>query len=336
MRLKNLREALTVMASGAAFQICLAQVESGTVLEVQLENAVSYVSDVSAPAEFATNPNPTPPRTAPRNFGSNLVLADIVAVNGTLVTGTAIIGVRTINLRTSAGAGLAIADTVRNSISDYALEILQTDGTPVGSIFASGLSGGAAPPGAPSAAIASSNAVVGGTGAFLGMRGQLSGGRMDLPIRSASLAEDPSYRRTHGGGRFSIFVHLLPSARPEILNTPNGPAVVHSSDFSLVTVANPARSGEILSLLATGLGPTRPGLDPGKRFPSSPLAAVNTPVEVIVNGKLTDVLGAVGYPESVNNYQVNFRMPVDTESGWASIQLTSAWIAGPEVQVRVQ
>ena len=125
-------------------------------------------------------------------------------------------------------------------------------------------------------------------------------------------------------------------SRPEIVSTASGPAVAHSSDFSLVTAAKPARLGEILSLLATGLGPTRPGVDPGKPFPTNPLAAVNSPVEVTVNGKPAEVLAAVGYPGTVDSYQVNFRIPTDTARGSATIQLSAAWIAGPEVRIAVQ
>jgi len=62
------------------------------------------------------------------------------------------------------------------------------------------------------------------------------------------------------------------------------PAITHSNDFSLVTTVNPAKSGEILSLIAKGLGPTRPGVDPGQPFTADPLQVVNSPVEVTVNG----------------------------------------------------
>src|SRR5574337_1612411 len=40
----------------------------------------------------------------------------------------------------------------------------------------------------------------------------------------------------------------------------------------------PAAAGEVLSLFARGLGPVKPGVDPGQPFPSSPLATVNSPV----------------------------------------------------------
>ena len=105
-------------------------------------------------------------------------------------------------------------------------------------------------------------------------------------------------------------------AVPQIVTTANGPAVAHSNDFSLVTSSKPAAAGELLSLFATGLGPVTPGVNPGQPFPSSPMAAVNSPVAVTVNREAAEVLAAVGYPGAVDGYQVNFRMPSDVAKGW--------------------
>jgi uncharacterized protein (TIGR03437 family) len=98
----------------------------------------------------------------------------------------------------------------------------------------------------------------------------------------------------------------------------------------------PAAAGEILSLYATGLGPTRPGVDPGQPFPDSPLQPVNSPVGVTVNGISAEVTAAVGYPGAVDGYQVNFRLPPDTPKGTATVQVSAAWIAGPGVRINVQ
>src|SRR5262249_19678115 len=70
----------------------------------------------------------------------------------------------------------------------------------------------------------------------------------------------------------------------EIVVEQSGPAVVHASDGSLVTTAKPARAGEILSLYASGLGPTFPGIDPGQPFTEDPLQVVSSPVDVTVGG----------------------------------------------------
>lgn len=79
-----------------------------------------------------------------------------------------------------------------------------------------------------------------------------------------------------------------------------------------------------------------PGVDPGQPFPSNPAAIVNSPIAVMVNGKSAEVLGAVGFPESLDGYQVNFRVPQDTARGVATLQVSPAWIVGPAVRIAVQ
>jgi uncharacterized protein (TIGR03437 family) len=103
-----------------------------------------------------------------------------------------------------------------------------------------------------------------------------------------------------------------------------------------MSAAKPAAPGEILSLFATGLGPTRPGVDPGQLSPANSLAVVNSPVEVTVDATSAAVLGAVGYPGLTAGYQVNFRVPPDTAKGTATIQVSAAWIPGAPVNITVQ
>ena len=88
-------------------------------------------------------------------------------------------------------------------------------------------------------------------------------------------------------------------------------------------------------MFATGLGPAV-GVDFGLPFPPSPLASVNSPIAVMVNGEAAEVLAAVGYPGAVDGYQVNFRMPPDRQKGNATIQLTAAWIPGAPISIPVQ
>jgi uncharacterized protein (TIGR03437 family) len=95
------------------------------------------------------------------------------------------------------------------------------------------------------------------------------------------------------------------------------------------------RCGETLSLFATGLGPVR-GVVTGQPFPSNPPAAVNSPVQVMVNGSPAEVIGAAGYPGSVDGYQVNFRLPADLAKGSATIQVSAAWIPSVPVTIPVQ
>ena len=46
------------------------------------------------------------------------------------------------------------------------------------------------------------------------------------------------------------------------------------------------------------------GIEPGQPFPATPLQVVNSPLEVMVNARSADVLGAAGYPASVDHGSV--------------------------------
>jgi len=234
------------------------------VLTIDVQDFVEYRQDVSDPATFATNPNVTTAATL-HNFFAVTMLADIVAVNGQLAKGLYAATPRTMASSPTPAPGRAIADVTRNSLRDLFFEILKTDSTPIGSIAAFGLSGGNAPPGAPSVLQGSNWAIIGGTGAFLGARGQAGSGAGNSP-RAASITEDPANRRINGGGNGRFILEVIPTVVPQVLITADGPAVVHSSNHSLVTSSNRAAPGEHLSLFATGLGRWRRRSIPASHF----------------------------------------------------------------------
>ena len=90
------------------------------------------------------------------------------------------------------------------------------------------------------------------------------------------------------------------------------------ADFAPVTQARPARAGEVLILLASGLGPTRGALVSGQPFPNEPFAVVNSPVEVLVNGIATDAVNQIGAPGTADTYRVDFRVPDAVAAGAAA------------------
>jgi hypothetical protein len=318
-----------------------------TTLVVELENVVEYQMDVSDLSKWGTNPNVTQGLIA-MGMGVGCVgvpvvaYGDIVSVNGAPARGAYVGRAVSVCLSPNPSPGaFAISDISGNSLRDETYYILESDGvTPIGTIMVNGLNGSVSPtpPGPPAGP--QNYTIVGGTGAFLGVRGQKGNGNPRLtsttPVRTASIAEDPSKRRQNGGGHIGVVLYVIPMSTPEVVPTANGPAVTHSSDFSLVSASSPAAAGEALSLFATGLGPTRASLSPGQPFPSSPLAVVNSPIDVTVNGKSAEVIGAVGYPGSVDGYQVNFRVPADTATGTASLQVSVAWISGTSVSIPIR
>ena len=319
------------LASG----IARAQAPEFVILDIEWANEVAYFDDVADPSRLVTSPGPTP--VTVRNFMQLLFIADIVSVNGKPARGSLIFASRLIQAVPNPSPGQAIADLGRFSIGEQHMEILQSDGTPVGSIMSSGFGGGPAPPGLPAGV--SNFTVIGGTGAFLGARGTLHNpyppGTPSPTPRNASMQEDPANRRTNGGTGGHIIATIIPMFRPEIVSSANGPAVFHA-DFSPVTAAIPARAGETLILKATGLGPTVPAVDPGKPFPSDPLVAVNSPVEVTVNGNGADVVNKIGWSETTDTYRLDIRVPDGTAPGMATLQVTAAFVPGREVRIPVQ
>jgi hypothetical protein len=350
--------ALTILLAGPFTQLVFAQPSPApVVLKIQIENFVNYYNDVTDWTKLAKNPNATPTSGSTPNFAQSLDVADITSVNGDPAKG--VFTERRIQYKRAVTPtpGQFIADSVSSALQDRYFEILKTDGTVIGTIVVTGMGGAVPAPGTPSMVADGNFTIIGGTGAFMGVRGQAGG--LDEPsttgARSASMTEDPSLRRGLPSGHRIMVLQLIPMSRPEVVQTATGPAVVHSGDFSPVTAAKPAKAGEILSLIATGLGPTQPvcastggtggtatgctgvtPLEPGDPFPAAPLALVNSPVSVIVNGQAAEVLYAGGYPGTTDRYQVNFRIPTGIASGAVSLQISAAWVTGSAVNIAMQ
>ncbi len=311
----------------------LAQAGSATTLIVDSDNVVAYLRDAADPTRFATSQTPLV-GVLGRNFNHYEVIGDIVSVNGVAVRGTWRATLLGLVSHPTPQPGQGIADTFRTATALWTMEILQLDGTPIGTIFGFGLTSGDPPPGSPSTQLLQNVAVVGGTGAFFGARGQMGVGGPPRTVASpprpnSSVAEDPSLRRALGGGGLRRdIVYFVPMERPEILE------VLHS-DLRPVSPQSPARAGETLILRVRGLGPTVPGIERGQPFPFEPLAAVNSPVEATVNGRRAELINKLGWPGSSDTYRVDIRVP-DGVSGQGSIRLTAAWISGSEVTFAIQ
>jgi hypothetical protein len=321
--------ALTVVLGSNAS----AQTPPATILTIEMENVVQYQENFANPQKNGTSTamevSTPPPTLFPGTF-----IADIVTINGRRSKGTAVGRNFWVGLNTNPSGSQAIADVNRFQAMEISLEILQADGASVGTIVLTGVTGGPPPLGAPKSGTTGTFAVIGGTGAFLGARGQAA--TIMNNHRATSTFENPINRRTFPSGLWKLAVQLIPMRTPEVTLTTSGPAIVHSTDFSLVTTAKPAHAGEVLTLFASGLGPTRPGVDPGQVFTASPVQVASSPIDVLVNGKAGDVLYAGGYPNTVDSYQVNFRVPADTAPGLAAIQLSAAWITGAEIKIPIQ
>ena len=335
-----MKRLLTSMIAACAVALCVpsyGQTPPETILTIEADKTVFYYDDLADPTKRATVPTPVPVTALP-NFMGAFILADIVTVNGQPARGALVARGAQLVLRPGPTGSQGIADINRNNLFDFHFEIQQADGTPIGSIVAMGLGAGHPPLDAPTSAAAGNFAVVGGTGAFQGVRG--SAATVSAVLRSASMAENPINRQANTGpGIWKVVVHLIPLTRPAVMIIPTGPAVFHATDFSPVTTEKPARTGEWLIMNATGLGPVRPRLDPGEPFPEwmpGKEYLVNSPLKVTVGGQTAEVRNAIGWPGQTNVYRVDFRVPDGVKPGLASLSLTAAWIAGTEVKIPVQ
>ncbi len=320
-----------------------AQAVTPTLLRLDETNIIPYLED-SPFTNLATHSAATPQnytQGSKPTFSQSTIIGDIVAANGQAAKGTHFTWAKNLNASTSFTPGTAIADVVRGGMVLHVWEIQQADGTPIGSIMAMGVGQGAPPPGAPASQTGANFVITGGTGAFAGARGfggstTAPAGTTSIPLTGHSDSEDPAYRRINGGGTGSYILTLYPAESPAVAGTANGPAVTHSSNFALVSASNPATAGESLSLFASGLGPVKAAVDPGQPFPSSPLAKVNSPVTVTVNGIAATVTSATGYPGASDGYQVNFTVPPGLTAGSATLQIALAWMSSAPVSITVK
>jgi hypothetical protein len=327
-----------VVPAGLAFCVCcLAQ--SPVILDLDLENETNYLYDVFDYSKNGTDTAAPSPNGGFRNFAISVAVDDIVAVNGQPAKGVFLFKGFGARLSPTPPAGTIEADVTRFAAYDLYVEILQVDGTPIGTITASGMFAGPVPPGAPATVTGTSSnfAITGGTGAFIGARGQMIAApprTAGTARRLASVTEDPSNRRQKIGPSYQRWIlQMIPMTRPEIISTGGVQSVLHA-DFSPVTAARPARAGEVLVLLAKGLGPTRNSL-PGQPFPTEPLAIVNSPVEVLVNGTGVNTINQIGVPGTTDTYRIDFRVP-EAAAGDSRLQLRAAWTDSDAVTIPIR
>ncbi|MCC6389392.1 MAG: hypothetical protein IT167_02220 [Bryobacterales bacterium] len=296
-------------------------------LDVLVENLVSYRLDVADPLTFAAARGPVASPVV-RTFQEVIGVGDIISVNGKPAKGVWTNYGHTLNLSPAPAPGEPIADVASSTGHiECSWVFYTTDGVFVGSLNDRGVG---------------MHSMTGGGGAFLGAHGEHRNGPrgpggFDPPIRRASVTEDPSMRRVNGGGTWQALVYLTPAFWPEIDSTPQGSAIFHA-DFSQVTPARPAEPGEMLIIRAKGLGPTLPDLRPAGlvRFGNGPYDQVSSPVEVSVGGKTTEVLNKIGWPGETDVYRVDFRMPSGIPPGIVALQITAAWIPGPAASIAVR
>ncbi|MCC6366414.1 MAG: hypothetical protein IT165_23085 [Bryobacterales bacterium] len=292
--------------------LALGQASTEVKLTVQLDKFSWYWED-GDPNNYGTaarDLTPLPAGTA-KSMMRNVIYADVVSINGKPARGAYV----------SHGVGLATAnsDLSRNHAHYFVLDIKTPELAQIGDLFGTLLASGASAPGAPLGA--GLWCVYGGSGAYIGVRGQGSnvGG---TNFHTTTMKEDLTARRAFSNGQLKLDFYLTVENAPEIQ------AAYHSADGSAVTNANPASPGETLMLQVRANWPTSPPREPGRMFPENPLNQVANLVEASVNDIAAETINMVGWPGTRDRFRVDVRLPAGTARGDANLQLTSGYIPG--------
>lgn len=299
--------------------LAMCQVSPEITTNIQLENFVFYMDQHGDATKIGTLPGPVP--TDPQ-LGFALrryaIIADIVSVGGKPAAGTFFAQGTVI--------GAINADFARNQMHPMTLEIMTPDRAQVGALYGFWMGAGASAPGAPGGG--GVLAVLGGTGAYVGVRGQ--GANVAASnLRVASMQEDPARRRINGGGRMTMGIHLSGTVLPNIISASH-------SDFTPVTTDKPARAGQVLTLQVKAGWPVQPSLAAGQDFPQDTLSPVSIPIEALVNDGPAEVINAIGWPGSRDQYRVDIRVPSGVGPGTARLQLNGAYLPGVTFNLPLQ
>lgn len=187
---------------------------ASVLLELSVVNRAFYVHDQPDYSKLASDPNPVFPIGILKTFTVVTGLGDVVQMNGQPAKGTFAVWFTLLNLTPQPAPGEAIADVTRFAIEHEVFELLDADGNPLGTINLEGLGDGPPPPGAPPQIETGNYVVTGGTGIFLGARGQAGYRIAGVFGRPASTNEDPSLRRAHGGGTATAVFAFIKNSCP--------------------------------------------------------------------------------------------------------------------------
>lgn len=115
-------------------------------------------------------------------------------------------------------------------------------------------------------------------------------------------------------------------ATPAVLAFGDNTAKAQHNDGSYANASNPAKPGETLSIYLVGMGVTTPTVASGAAAPSNPLAIVNNPPTVTIDGIALTTTQQVPFaglvPGSVGLYQVKFTVPTNARTGTLDLSVT--------------
>lgn len=172
----------------------------------------------------------------------------------------------------------------------------------------------------------------------------VSPGQINAQVPMELVADKPYQVLVSNNGAFTVPESTdVAAAQPAVAQCPAGNAacperriIAQHEDYSLIDAANPARSGEVITIYLVGMGITSPSVRSGESSPVSPLAWVESKPEVSVDGQPAETIFAGLTPGAVGLYQINLRLPAGLASGDRSLVVTQAGARSNEVALPVK
>jgi uncharacterized protein (TIGR03437 family) len=140
---------------------------------------------------------------------------------------------------------------------------------------------------------------------------------------------------TNGCGGTSPLTFQVAQAAPYVKLRPNGDAVAQNQDNTDNTAANPAKTGSVIVVSITGIGPVDNAVATGTKAPSDPLSRATLPVTATIGGWDSPVQFLGLTPGTVGMSQANLVVP-GLSPGTYSVVVTIGGVASNEGTVYVQ
>jgi uncharacterized protein (TIGR03437 family) len=156
-----------------------------------------------------------------------------------------------------------------------------------------------------------------------------------VPVDAPTGSQPAVVTNSNGAGAATNVT--IAAVAPAVFSQNNNSAggIVTHQNFSLVGPGNPARSGDILIIYATGLGSVTPGLATGA-LATFPPEADTAPVTVTIGGQDAKVIYSIAAPGAVGLYQIAVTMPPGVASGTAPVVVKIGSASSTAVNVAVQ
>lgn len=156
------------------------------------------------------------------------------------------------------------------------------------------------------------------------------------PSLDPKLVASADYIYHYRFGRFFPSVQPGPEGPQPAIAFEWGQAAVYHEGWERITTRSPARRGELVIAMVTDLGDTKPPVGRGQPFPKEPLLEIAGPVDVRVAQKPAPIAVKIGWPEQLNRYRVDFRIPQDTPAGLAPVVFSTGAVSGPPVDIPIE